>query len=101
MLLTRIFDCREHIALRDGDERVGLIVFEVGVEPRGVLVDEVLLKHQGLVLVADHDVFERADLFDEQRDLRALILEVDILTHARTKLFSLADVDDLPVLVFP
>ena len=66
-----------------------------------MLVDKVLLEHQGLMLVAHHDILERADLLDEQRDLRTLVLEIDILAHARTKLLSLADVDDLPVLVFP
>ena len=101
MLLARVLDGREHVAFRDGDERVGFIVLEVSVEPGSVLVDEVLLEHQGLVLVADHDVLERADLLNEQRDLRALILEVDILAHTRTKLFGLTDIDDLTVLVFP
>ena len=101
MLLTRVFDRREHIAFGDSDERVRFIVLEVGVEPGGVLIDEVLLEHQGLVFIAHHDVLERADLLDEQRDLRAFILEVDILAHASTKLFGLADVDDLAVLIFP
>ena len=99
MLLTREFDRREHIAFGDSDERVRFIVLEVGVEPGGVLIDEVLLEHQGLVFIAHHDVLERADLLDEQRDLRAFILEVDILAHASTKLFGLADVDDAPVRV--
>ena len=101
MLLASVFDCGERITFGDGDERVRFIILEVGVEPWGMLVDKVLLEHQGLMLVAHHDILERADLLDEQRDLRTLVLEIDILAHARTKLLGLADVDDLPVLVFP
>ena len=101
VLLTRVLDGGEHVAFRERDERVGLVVLEVGVEERGVLVDQVLLKDERLVLVADDDVLKRVDLVDEQWDLRAVILEVHVLAHAGAQLLRLAHVDDLAVLVLP
>ena len=95
MLLARVLDGGEHIALRERDERVGLVVLEVGVEERRVLVDEVLLQHERLVLVLHHDVVEAVDLVDQQGDLRALVLEVHVLAHAGAQLLGLAHVDDL------
>ena len=68
MLLARVLDGGEHVAFRERDERVGLVVLEVGVEERCVLVDQVLLKDERLVLVADDDVLERVNLVDEQRN---------------------------------
>ena len=64
------------------------IVFEVCVKPGAYWLMRFFSSTD--VLVAHHDVFERADLFDEQRDLRAIILEVHVLAHARTQLFSLS-----------
>ena len=101
MLLTRVLDGGEHVAFRERDERVGLVVLEVGVEERSVLVDQVLLKDERLVLVADDDVLERVNLVDEQRNLRAVVLEVHVLAHAGAQLLRLAHVDDLTVLVLP
>ena len=101
VLLARVLDGGEHIALRERDERVGLVVLEVGVEERRVLVDEVLLQHERLVLVLHHDVVEAVDLVDQQRDLRALVLEVHVLAHAGAQLLGLAHVDDLAGFVLP
>ena len=101
VLLARVLDGREHVAFRERDERVGLVVLEVGVEERGVLVDQVLLKDERLVLVADDDVLERVNLIDEQRNLRAVVLKVHVLAHAGAQLLRLAHVDDLAVLVLP
>ena len=101
MLLARVLDGGEHVALRERDERVGLVVLEVGVEEGGVLVDEVLLEHERLVLVLHHEVVEGVDLVDQQRDLRTLVLVVHVLAHAGAQLLGLADVDDLAGLVLP
>ena len=101
VLLARVLDGGEHVALRERDERVGLVVLEVGVEEGGVLVDEVLLKHERLVLVLHHEVVEGVDLVDQQRDLRTLVLVVHVLAHAGAQLLGLADVDDLARLVLP
>ncbi len=56
---------------------------------------EVLLHDERFVLVFLVDVFERVDLGDEKRYLRAVVLEVHVLAHARAQLLGLADVDDL------
>ena len=101
VLLARVLDGGEHVALRERDERVGLVVLEVGVEEGGVLVDEVLLEHERLVLVLHHEVVEGVDLVDQQRDLRTLVLVVHVLAHAGAQLLGLADVDDLAGLVLP
>ncbi len=101
VLFARVLDGREHIALRYGDERVGFVVLEVGVEVRGVLLDEVSLQHQALVLVGRHHVLEGMDLRYQKRDLGAVVLEVDVLAHAGAKLLRLANVDDLALLVLP
>ena len=99
--LARVLDGRVRVALGERDERVGLVVLEVGVEERAVLVDEVLLQHQRLVLVLHHDVVEAVYLVDQQRYLGAVVLEVHVLAHAGTQLFRLAHIDDLAGLVLP
>ena len=101
VLLARVLDGWEHVPLRERDEGVGLVVLEVGVEERGVLVDEVLLQHERLVLVLHHDVVVAVDLVDQKRDLCALVLVVHVLAHASAQLLRLADVDDLAGLVLP
>ena len=53
------------------------------------------------MLVLDHNVFERIDLRNEQRDLLARILEVHVLAHASTQLLRLAYVDDTPFFILP
>ena len=57
-LLTCELDGRKSITRGKGDEWIGLVVLEVGVEIRRVLVDELALQNQRLVLVANDDVFE-------------------------------------------
>ena len=101
VLLARVLDGGKDVALRERDERVGLVVLEVGVEERSVLVDEVLLQHERLVLVLHHEVVEAVDLVDQKRDLRALVLVVHVLAHAGAQLLRLAHVDDLAGLVLP
>ena len=101
VLLAGVLDGREHIAFGERDEGVALIVLEVRIEKRAVLVDEVLLQHERLVLVVDDEVVEGVDGLHEQGNLRAVVLEVHVLAHARPQLLGLADVDDLAAGVFP
>ena len=101
MFLAGVLDGREHIAFGERDEGIALVVLEVRVEKRAVLVDEVLLQHERLVLVVDDEVVEGVDGLHEQGNLRAIVLEVHVLAHARPQLLGLADVDDLAGGVFP
>ena len=101
VFLAGVLDGREHIAFGERDEGVALVVFEVRVEKRAVLVDEVLLQHERLVLVVDDEVVEGVDGLHEQGNLCAIVLEVHVLAHARPQLLGLADVDDLAGGVFP
>ncbi len=101
MLLARELDRRKSITLRQGYERVGLIIFEVSIEPRGVLIDEVLFENQALVLACHDDVFEGGYLLHEQRDFRTLILKIHVLAHTRTQLLCLTNVNNLTRRIFP
>ena len=101
MRLARVFDSREHIASSERNERIALIVLEVRVEIGRILLDEILLEHERFVLVLNHDVFERIDLGNEQRDLLTRILEVHILAHTSAQLLRLAHIDDAPFFVLP
>ena len=101
MLLARVLDGRENIAFGKGDEGIGFIVFEVRVEIRRILFDKVAFKNQALMLVGRNHILEGMDLGHQERDLGAIILEVDVLTHTGPKLLCLADVDYLALLVLP
>ena len=53
------------------------------------------------MFVVHDEVLERIDLIDEQRDFGTVVLEIDVLAHARAQLLGLAHVDDLARAVFP
>ena len=83
-----------------GEERVALVVAQPHVEPRSVLLDEAVLEHERLDLVADLDPLDRhrgRHHLGRARVQVARVLEVvgEALAQAR----GLADVDDAPVLV--
>ena len=85
---------RELLVERDRQERVALVVAQPDVEPRPMLLDEAVLEHQRLDLVADLDPLHRLRGGHHLRRPRmhvARILEVvrQPLTQAR----RLADVD--------
>ena len=101
MLFARVFKSGESIAFGDCDERVAFIVFEIGVEERRELIDEVLLEHERLVLVIHHHVFKRRHLFEHHGYFGTFILPHDVLLHASTKLLRLANVNHLARSVFP
>ena len=82
------------IVLLDGhlDIGVGLVIPEHGVVLGHMLLDEVVLQHQGLQLRIRHDVFETGDLPDHLVDLGAAahdlaevgpdpVVEVDGFSH--------------------
>ena len=62
MALTSEIDARKILVERDRDVRVRLVVAQSDVEPRLVLLDEVLLGEQRLGLVVDD---QRLDLVDQ------------------------------------
>ena len=79
---------------RDRQERVALVVAETNVEPRPVLLDEAVLEHQRLDLVADLDPLDRLGRRDHLRGPRvhvAWILEV--VGKALPKAGRFTDVD--------
>lgn len=101
MGFARVFDSREHIAHGKRNERIALVILEVRVEIGRILLDEILLEHERFMLVLDHDIFERIDLRNEQRDLLTRILEVHVLAHASAQLLCLAYIDDATFFVLP
>ena len=101
MLLPRVLDGREEVALGERNEGVGLVVLEVHVEVGVVLRDEVALEHQGLVLIGDHQVVEARHQLHHERDLLAVVRELHVLLHAGAQVLGLAHVDDLASGVFP
>ena len=66
-----------------------------------VLGDEIALEHERLVLVLDDDVVERAHLLHHERDLCAVIRQVDVLPHAVAEVLCLADIDDRALGILP
>ena len=101
MGFARVFDSRKYIAGGKRDERIALVVLEVRVEIGRILLDEILLEHKRFVLVLDHDIFERVDLRNEQRDLLTRILEVHVLAHASAQLLCLTYIDDASFFILP
>lgn len=53
------------------------------------------------MLVIRDDVFEGVDLLDEEGDLGAIILEINVLPHASAQLLRFPDIDDLTRCVLP
>ena len=96
VFFARVFNSGENIAFRNRDERIAFIVFEVGIEKRGELVNEVLFEHERLMLVVHHHVLERRHLLEHHGNFRALVLPHDVLLHAGAELLRLADVYYLP-----
>ena len=101
MGLARVLDGGKHVSFGKGDERIALIVLEVGIEIRGVLLDEIALENKALMLIGRNHVLEGVDLRHQQGNLRAIVLEVDVLAHACAQLLGLSHVDYRARLVFP
>ena len=96
VFFARVLNSGKNIAFRNRDERIAFIVFEVGIEKRGELVNEVFFEHERLMLVVHHHVLERRHLLKHHRDFSALVLPHDVLLHTGAKLLCFADVDYLP-----
>ena len=101
VLFARVLNSGKNIAFRNRDEWIAFVVFEVGVEKRRELVDEVLFEHERLVFVAHHHVLKRRNLLKHHGDFRTLVLPHDVLLHAGTKLLRFSDVDYLSRRVLP
>ena len=101
VLFTRVFDGGENISRCERDERITFIVFEVRVEKRRVLLDQVVFQNKRLMLIFHHNIIERLNLIHQQRNLRAIVLEIHVLAHAGAQLFCLANVDNGAFCVFP
>ena len=101
VLLAGVLDGREHIAHRERDVGIALVVLEVDVEIGVVLLDQVAFEHQGLVLAFHHHVVKRGHELHHEGDLLAVVGERDVLLHAGAQVFGLAHIDNLARGVFP
>ena len=96
--LAREVHARELLVHRDRDERIRLVVAQADVEPRSVLLDEVLLGEERLGLGGDEDELDRLDRIDHL--VRAAGHGVrEVAGDALLDRLRLADVDDLAALV--
>ena len=92
--LAREVDAREVLVHRDRDERIRLVVAQADVEPRAVLLDEVLLGEERLGLGGDEDELDRLDRIDHL--VRAAGHGIgEVAGDALLDRLRLADVDDL------
>ena len=87
-------DAREAL-VREFDVRIGLVVAQQDVEPRLVLLDQVVLERERFLLVIDENVVDVARFRDQRAglDVRQLVV-VEIAANARPEDLRLADVDD-------
>ena len=99
--LAGVLDGRVHVAHREGDIGIALVVLEVHVEVGMVLLDEVALQHEGLVLGAHHEVVEAAHHLHHEGYLGAVVREVHVLQHAAAQVLGLPHVDDVTLGVLP
>ena len=82
----------------DGEERVALVVAQPDVEPRPVLLDEVVLQHQRHDLVADLDPLDALGGGDHVSGAIREQRRVDeVVGQAAAEALGLADVDDATV----
>ena len=87
-------DARELLVHRDRDERIRLVVAQPDVEPRLVLLDEVLLGEQRLGLGGDEQEVDRLGHLDHL-DLAAGDAVGEVAGDPLADRLGLADVDDL------
>jgi hypothetical protein len=84
------------------DAGVTLVILEPDVESRLVLLDERVLEQERLRLVRDDDGLDVGDELAEPRVLDAAgLVAGEVAAHPRPQVLRLADVEDLPVGVFP
>ena len=94
--------CLEHPGERflgDAYHRIALAVLEQDVVMGVVLLYEVILKDQGLILIAGYDVINRVDLLNKGRCL-GIAVGKEIRSDAAAQVLGLADIDNgtFPVL---
>jgi len=93
---------RKRLSQRHGDARVALVVGEADVEPRLVLLDEIVLEQQRLRLVRDDDRLEVGDLRDECRALRrGAAVGTEVARHPGAQALRLAYIDGLAGRILP
>ena len=86
------------VGQRDRQERVRLVVHQTHVEAGAVLLDEGVLQHEGLDLVADLDPLHRGRRRHHLRRSRMHVAGVlEVVRQALTQRLGLADVDDATV----
>ncbi len=94
-------DFGEAVGEGELDVGVGLVVAQQDVEAGLALLDEVVFKGQGLVLVGDEDVVEIDGLAHQRAGFGVGLGGFKkIGAHARAQVLGLADVDDLALGVF-
>ena len=86
---------------RDGQKRITLVISQTHVEPWAVLLDEVVLQHQGcnFAVYLDPHHFCRSI----NHCCSACVQQCgvnEVARHSRTQIRSFADIDDSPKLVF-
>ena len=91
-------DTREILVL-DDDRGIGLVVFQQDVVTRTVLLDQVVLEQKRVLFGVHDDVFDVADLLDENPGLVVVVLLVEIGGDPSLQVLRLADVDDRSLLV--
>ena len=85
---------------RDGEERIALVVAQPDVEPRPVLLDEAVLQHQRLDLVAHFDPLDSGCRGHHLGGARVQVARVlEVVGQALAQAGRLADIDDAAVLV--
>ena len=90
--------------LREGhrDSGIALVVGEPDVEPRAVLLDEVVLEQQRLRLVRNDDRFEIGDLADERGALRCgAAVRTEVARHPRAQALGFPNVQDPTADILP
>ena len=93
------FENTGEILVRDGNIRIGLVVFEQYIVARLVLLDERIFEQEGIFLRIHDGVGDVSDLRNEQCRLSALLLLVEVRRNATLQVFGLSDVDNRPFVV--
>ena len=94
--LAREVDAREVLVEADRDVGIGLVVAQPDVEPRLVLLDEVLLGEQRLGLGDDDERLDVVDLLASARSCRTIVGLREVAGDPLADRLRLADVDDAP-----